>query len=212
MWDLITAGFDELLLFISNTPTGYIYLILFSVAFIENIFPPFPGDTFTIIGGYLAALGKLNAFLTLGAVCAGTLLSVLLIYYISLRHGRAFFTRREYKIFNFDDIARVQRWFARFGAWTLIFSRFVVGGRVAIAAAAGMGGYPAGRMTIYSLVSAILFHGTLIALAFLMYAYIDDLVAGFNVYGKIILVIVSILIILWFALWIYRVRHGKKNT
>ncbi len=212
MWDLITAGFDELLLFVSNTPTGYIYLILFAVAFIENIFPPFPGDTFTIIGGYLAALGKLNAFLTLGAVCVGTLFSVMLIYYISLHHGRAFFTRREYKIFNFDDIARVQRWFARFGAWTLVFSRFVVGGRVAIAAAAGMGDYPAGRMTLFSLVSAILFHGTLIGLAFLMHAYIQDLVKGFNIYGKIILVIVSILIILWFALWIYRVRHDRKNA
>jgi len=212
MWDFINAGFDELLLFVSNTPTGYIYLILFAVAFIENIFPPFPGDTFTIIGGYLAAMGKLNAFLTLGTVCAGTLLSVMLIYYISLRHGRAFFTRREYKIFNFDDIARVQRWFARFGAWTLVFSRFVVGGRVAIAAAAGMGGYPTGRMTLYSLISAILFHGALIGMAFAMHAYIQDLVKGFNIYGKIILVIVSVLIILWFALWIYRVRHGKKNA
>jgi membrane protein DedA with SNARE-associated domain len=75
-----------------------------------------------------------------------------------------------------------------------------------------MGNYPAGRMTIYSLVSAILFHGTLIGLAFLMHAYIHDLVAGFNLYGKIILVIVSILIILWFALWIYRIRHDRKKT
>lgn len=212
MWHLISAGFDELLLFVSNTPTGYIYVILFTVAFIENIFPPFPGDTFTIIGGYLSALGKLNAGLTLGTVCAGTLLSVMLIYYIALRHGRSFFTRREYKIFNFDDIARVQRWFERFGVWTLVFSRFVVGGRVAIAAAAGMGKYPAGRMTIYSLISSVLFHGTLIALAFLMHAYIQDLVKGFNIYGKIILVFVGILIILWFALWIYRVRHGRKNA
>ena len=212
MLDLITAGFDELLVFISNTPTGYIYLILFSVAFIENIFPPFPGDTFTIIGGYLAALGKLNVFLTLGMVCAGTLLSVMLIYYISLHHGRAFFTRHDYKIFNFEDIARVQRWFARFGVWTLIFSRFVVGGRVAIAAAAGMGSYPAGRMTLYSLISAVLFHGTLIALAFVMHVYIQDLVKGFNIYGKIILVIVGILIILWFARWIYRVRHDRKKA
>ena len=212
MWDFITAGFDELLLFVSSIPPGYLYLVLFSVAFIENVFPPFPGDTFTIIGGYMAALGKLNAFVTLSSVSFGTLASVMLIYYISFHHGRAFFTRREYKILNFDDIARVERWFARFGAWTLVFSRFVVGGRVAIAAAAGMGSYPAGRMALYSLVSAILFQGTLIGLAFLMHVYIQDLVKGFNIYAKIILVIVGILIILWFALWIYRVRHGRKEA
>jgi membrane protein DedA with SNARE-associated domain len=212
MWDIISAGFNELLAFVESVDPRYIYLILFSVAFIENIFPPFPGDTFTIVAGYMAALGKLTVLSTLAAVSFGTFVSVMLIYYVSYRHGRPLLIRKKYTFFTTRDIARVQTWFGRFGAWTLIFSRFVVGGRVAIAAASGMGRYPAGRMAIFSLVSAVLFHGTLIGLAFLMHAYIRDLVDGFGLYSKIVLVIVAVLIILWIVILIRRVRRGKKNA
>jgi len=197
---------------VEHVDTRYIYVVLFSVAFIENVFPPFPGDTFTIIAGYMAALGKLAVLSTLAAVSLGTFVSVMLIYYISYRHGRPFLARKKYKFFTTRDIARVQTWFARFGAWTLIFSRFVVGGRVAIAVGSGMGRYPAGRMAIFSLISAVLFHGTLIGLAFLMHAYIRDLADGFSLYSKIILVIVAVVVIMWLVIWLRRIRHGKRKA
>ncbi len=212
MLDLISAGFDELLTFVQNVDPQYIYLILFSVAFVENIFPPFPGDTFTIIAGYMAALGKLTVFSTLAAVSFGTFVSVMLIYYVSYRLGRPFLARKKYKFFNTRDMARVRIWFGRFGAWTLVFSRFVVGGRVAIAAASGMGRYPVGRMAVFSLVSAVLFHGALIGLAFLMHAYIRDLADGFSLYSKIILAIVAVLVILWVIIWLRRIRNGKTSA
>ena len=79
---------------------------------------------------------------------------------------------------------------------TGLFSRFIIGGRVAIAIGAGISKYPPLRMTLFSLLSAIAFHGALIALAYLMFAYISRLAEGFGLYSKIILVILSILIII----------------
>jgi len=37
-----------------------VYVALFLSAYIENIFPPIPGDTVTVIGAYFVGTGKLN--------------------------------------------------------------------------------------------------------------------------------------------------------
>jgi len=36
------------------------YVVLFVSAFIENTFPPIPGDTVTVIGAYLITGGQIN--------------------------------------------------------------------------------------------------------------------------------------------------------
>jgi membrane protein DedA with SNARE-associated domain len=212
MLEFISSSFNELLAIVDQTNPVYIYLILFGMAFLENIFPPLPGDTFTIIGGYLAAAGKLSLPMTLASVTLGTISSVLVVYCFGYCRGREYFARKRFRFFNAYDIRRVGQWFNRFGAWTVLFSRFIVGGRVAIALGAGMSKYPPVRMVIFSLISAMLFHGLLIALAYVMYAYITSLVEGFNLYSKIILVILAALVIIWIVFIIRRYKHGKKKA
>ena len=212
MLEFLSSGFDDLLVFVDKVNPVYIYLILFGMAFVENIFPPIPGDTFTIVGGYLAAAGKLSLAMTLGSVVLGTICSVMLIYSMGYRHGQAYFVRKRFRIFNAYDIRKVKGWFARYGAGTLLFSRFVVGGRVAIAIGAGISKYPPARMTIFSLISTVLFHGVLIALAYLTHAYIDSLIEGFDLYSKIILAILTALIIFWVIMLVRRYKYGKKKT
>ena len=88
MFDFLSTEFYDLLDLVKQTEPIYIYLVLFGMAFLENIFPPLPGDTFTIIGGYLAASGKLDLVTTLAVVSIGTLMSVMIIYVFGYRHGR----------------------------------------------------------------------------------------------------------------------------
>lgn len=212
MLELISSGFDEFLLIVDRLQPGYIYLVLFGMAFLENIFPPLPGDTFTIIGGYLAALGKLEVTLVLVSVTVGTMASVMTVYGIGYLKGRDYFIRKQLRIFNAHDIGRVEDWFRRFGIWTLLFSRFVVGGRVAIALGSGLSKYPPAKMTAYSFISTLAFHGTLVVLAYVMHAYITGLVDGVNLYSKIVLVILGVLVILWLILIIRRLRNGKREA
>jgi membrane protein DedA with SNARE-associated domain len=212
MFDFISSSFSQLLMFVEGIDTIYIYLVLFGMAFFENIFPPIPGDTFTIIGGYLAAAGKLSLPITLTTLAIGTMASIMLVYALGFHGGRDFFLKKKLRIFNASDMGQVDTWFNRFGIWTLLFSRFVVGGRVAIALGAGMSKYPPVRMTLYSLISTVAFHGTLIGLSFLMYTYINSLVDGFNLYSKIILVILTVLVIIWIIFIVRRFKNGKKKA
>lgn len=208
----LTSGFDSLLAFIDTVDPVYIYAILFSMAFFENIFPPIPGDTFTIIGGYLAAIGKLALFPTFLFISMGTIASVMVVYALGYRGGREFFERKNYRFFNRSDLRRVDDLFRRFGALTLIASRFVVGARVMIAVGAGISKYPPGRMCLYSYISGALFHGILIALAYLFDIYVDRLVDGFNLYSKIILIAVALLVILWVIVFVRRLINEKSRS
>ena len=212
MLDFITASFNELLQFVTGVEPVYIYIILFTIAFVENIFPPIPGDTFTLVGGYMAASGQLDVKIVLLCITLGTLASVMLIYYLGRKGGREFLIRKNLKIFSIKDLDNVQIWFGRYGAWTLLFSRFIVGARVAVAFAAGLSYYPPWRMALLSYISAILFHGLLVILAYIMHAYIDRLTEWFNLYNKIILAIVILLVILWLVVLIRRYRNGGKQT
>lgn len=211
MIDLITAGFNDLLQFVRGVEPLYIYVILLTIAFFENIFPPIPGDTFTIVGGYMAASGLLDVKMVFLCITLGTILSVMLIYYLGRAGGRDFFMRRNLKIFSIKDLENVQGWFERHGSATLLFSRFIVGARVAVAFGAGMSRFPAVRMTVFSYISAALFHGILIFLAYIMHAYIDRLAEWFNLYNKIILVIVGLLVIMWLVILVRRYINGRRN-
>lgn len=211
MFEFLFSGFQELLAFVDRTDPQYIYLLLFLIAFTENIIPPIPGDTFTIIGGYLAAIGKLSLAPTFLFILAGTMSSIMVVYAIGYRVGRGRLAQSNSRLFSRGDMARVQGWFDRFGAGILLASRFVVGARVAIAAGAGVSRYPTLPMAFYSLISSALFHGALIALAYGMRAYIDRLQVGFDIYSKIILVIVTVVVIIWITFIVRRFMHDRKK-
>ena len=212
MFDFLTSGFYELLTLIDQIDATYIYLILFAVAFIENIFPPIPGDTFTLIGGYLAMAGKLSLTPTFLFILSGTMCSIMLVYALGYRSGREFFVRKNYRFFSVDDLGRIQGWFDRWGAGIVLASRFVVGARVAIAVGAGISRYRPVPMAVFSLISSALFHGLLIVLVYGLRAYIDRVSEGFDIYSKIILVMVAGLIIIWFVFIVRRYKYGKKET
>ncbi|MEE9443489.1 MAG: DedA family protein [candidate division Zixibacteria bacterium] len=212
MIEFLSAGFNEMLAMVDSVDPLYIYLILFGIAFFENIFPPIPGDTFTIVGGYLAAIGKLSLIPTALFITLGTISSVMLIYILGYRGGKEFFERKNYRFFNARDVNRVDSWFDKYGALTLLVSRFIVGARVAVAIGAGISRYPSPRMFIYSYISGVLFHGVLIALAYLFHAYVDNIVEWFNLYSKIVLVVVGGLVIIWVVFVIRRIIHGRQKT
>lgn len=212
MIETLTSGFHGLIEFVNGVHPFYLYLILFSVAFMENIIPPIPGDTFTIIGGYLAATGQLEVLIVFFSIVSGSMASIMLIYMLGYRGGREYFIKKNYRFFSAMDIEKITSWFSKYGNWLILVSRFVVGIRVAIIIVAGVSKHSPSQMALFSGLSTVLFHGALIALAFLLQASIGSLNDGFSIYSKIVLVIVVVLIILWLILIIKRINRGRKQT
>ena len=132
----------------------WVYAVIAVACFVENIFPPFPGDTFIIAAGALVGFERLDITSTIICVNTAGMLSVMALYLVGRRLGRGFFVRRNYKYFDADDVHRMERDLDRYGGLIILASRFVVGLRAALAIAAGIGRYSAGRMVLFSTISS----------------------------------------------------------
>ena len=62
---------NQLLDFIFTYGPFWVYLALFAACFIENVFPPFPGDSFIVGAGALVAVGRLDLATTVVTIIFG---------------------------------------------------------------------------------------------------------------------------------------------
>lgn len=184
--------------------TVWVYLTLFLACFIENITPPFPGDSFIVAAGGLAAASRLDFVLAFASVVAGGMCSIMLIYLIGRYFGREFFLRKNFRFFSARDILEVEAKFQRRGGLLLVASRFVVGFRVALAVAAGISKYPAPRMFFYTSISYMLFAGLLMYLGYKLVEHYDRIEYYFKTYNTIGWTIVIAIV----AIYVYR-RYRK---
>ncbi|MFZ5981815.1 MAG: DedA family protein [Candidatus Zixiibacteriota bacterium] len=204
------AQINEYLDYVFRYGTIWVYLLLFVACFIENFFPPFPGDSFILAAGVLAALSRINPFLVYVLVISGGMLSVMLLYYFGRRYGYDFFVRKNYKYFSAADVVRVETKLQKYGAFILVASRFIVGFRTALAIGAGIGRYQAVKMFVYSLISYLVFGGMLMYIAFQLVENIEKIDYYVRTYNRIVWPVLLVLVMV-FVVNRYR-NYKKKRT
>lgn len=177
--------------------TIWVYLIIMLACFIENIFPPFPGDSFIVAAGSLVALDRLSWTGSLLVVNGGGLASVMILYFFGRRFGREYFIRRNFRFFSARDIKGVEERMARFGGGILVASRFVVGFRVAIAVVSGISRYNPLKMFLFSAISYFAFTGLLMYIGFSLVENIELIDKIFAQYNMIVWPILGLLVIAW---------------
>jgi membrane protein DedA with SNARE-associated domain len=185
----------------------WIYVALFLAAFVENIFPPFPGDLVTLSAGAIAASGRLNVWITYAVINLGGILSVVLLYYLGKNLGRDYFIRKNFKLISRDDIYRLEKWFKRRGDLLLIFNRFIVGVRAAIAVISGLSNYNAFRTTSLMTISFLLFNVLVLFSGYLFVSNFETIARYFHMYEYLTWPIIIITVILFVT---YKIRSRKK--
>ncbi len=183
----------------------WFYIFIFISNVIENLFPPYPGDTVTFVGGYLSGTGHLTfplVFLTSGLGC---LSGAMILYLIGRSKGRELFLRNKGKIFDVAHLEKVERWFKKYGEKVLILSRFLTGVRSVVALGAGVGNVKPKKMIIYTSISIILWNGIILFSAFKVQQNWRRILEILQVYNKIVLAVLVLVVLVWLA----RVLRGK---
>jgi len=126
----------------NSIPPQFYEIFLFVSVFIENIFPPYPGDSVVVFSGYLLQLGKISLVPLILIILIGNLASAALMYFFGHEVIKFFLTHIKSdtlkEIFSDDHMHRTHDWFNRYGLFTVIFSRFSAGIRFFVAIVAGM--------------------------------------------------------------------------
>jgi membrane protein DedA with SNARE-associated domain len=189
----------------------YIYLALLTASFIENVFPPFPGDFFTLAGGALAAAGWLNIFTVFLIVYAGGIGSTMVVYYLGRRFGRNYFIKKDFRYFSAADINNMETWFNRRGALLLFFSRFIIGARAALAIVGGMSRYEPGKFFLFSSLSFWLFNSLLLFSSYLFVVNFDTIATWFRTYERIAWPVIIAAVVILAVMKIRKVlKNGRK--
>ncbi len=200
---------NQLLDYIFAYGSVWVYLAIFAACFVENVFPPFPGDSFIVAAGGLVALGRLDFTLTLLLIITGGMASVMLLYTMGRRFGRSYFIRKDFRYFSVSDVERMEERFRKWGAVVLVASRFIVGMRVVLAVVAGISRYPAGRMTLFSTFSYLLFSGLLFLAAHKLVENLSAVEYYFTAYNHVAW---PLLIGLVALLIVHKVRARRKDN
>ncbi|MBW1669664.1 MAG: DedA family protein [Deltaproteobacteria bacterium] len=144
---------SNFLTLISSLPNPTAYFLLALSAFVENVFPPIPGDTITAFGAFLVGTGKLSFPGVYLSTTLGSLLGFLTLFWLGKYLGRRFFVEKDYRYFKAKDIVRAEHWFEKYGYLIVGLNRFLPGIRSIISLSAGMSGLKTKWVALFSFVS-----------------------------------------------------------
>ncbi|NEA34487.1 DedA family protein [Streptomyces sp. SID13031] len=125
-------------------PTGGVaivaYLVVGLVIGVESMGVPLPGETTLIAAALLASQGDLNVVFVIGAAAAGAIIGDSIGYFIGRKAGRSLFERlgRRFHHFSEERIVKAEKYFHKYGVWTVFFGRFVALLRIFAGPMAGM--------------------------------------------------------------------------
>lgn len=191
---------------IADSNDLWLYLFLFGSAVIESLFPPYPGDTMIIVGGYLVGTGRLHFLGALLSSMAGSLCGASVLFFLGLTKGRPFFQRGKRFFFSPERLCRVEDWFRRHGGKVVLASRFLAGVRSLVAITAGIGRMKYGLFLAFSLVSISAWNFLLLFLGLKLGQNWEQVAQWFRLYNGAIIAGVIVVVLVWYL----KVRHHLK--
>ncbi|MES0491475.1 MAG: DedA family protein [Leptospirales bacterium] len=178
----------------------------------ENIFPPFPGDTIVAFTGYLWGAG-LVSFQTLAiSILAGNLAGALLMYFFGLEVMNFFLkhlkSERLKKLFDKEHLDKTHKWFNKYGFFAVMFSRFSAGIRFFVSIVAGMANMHVSVFILAFLLATGLWNSLLIYGGYVMGENWREILQYIQVYSAVFAVV-----LIAFAYYFYhRFKKSKIDS
>jgi membrane protein DedA with SNARE-associated domain len=201
--------FDRILVIIDTLPNLLIYLILGLSSFIENIFPPAPGDTFIAFGAFLVATQRLHFAGVYISTSLGSLAGFMFLFWIGGLLGKRFFIKRDYRFFRAEKITRAETWFRQYGYYIILINRFFPGIRSVVSITAGISRLQTIKVLVLAFLSCSVWNLLWIGMGYTLgsnwdmaKAKIETIVSSYNL---------SILILFGVVLLIFWIRKLRKH-
>ena len=152
---------------IQNLAHEYGYGAVFLGILLENMGIPLPGETITIVGGFLAGSGELNYWYVLASAIAGAVLGDNFGYWIGYYGGWALLTRlgRLFRIHE-EQLIGVRDRFSQNAAKAVFWGRFVALLRIFAGPLAGIARMPYPQFILFNLAGATIWASVMVSLAY----------------------------------------------
>lgn len=206
------AVFQDITDWLLVQPLWVIYLSFFVISYMENVFPPIPGDLFVVFGGYLYYVEVVEVLNLIWITTLGSVLGFMTLYAYGRYWGEEIkSSQQKIKILRYYAIKyydKVERWMNRWGQGLIIANRFLTGTRTVISLLAGVSNTNVLYTVVSATLSSLIFNILLITVGWWVSDQWTIIGHYLDMYG---LMILSLTVILIAAIWCYkRFKKPKK--
>jgi membrane protein DedA with SNARE-associated domain len=187
----------------------WVYVAIFCVAYVENIFPPFPSDLIVVFAGSLVAVGKGHAIVAVLAAAIGGTLGFLSMFAVGAWFGRQIVESGKLKFLPIASIHKVERVFGRYGYTLIVLNRFLAGTRAVVSFFAGLSSLDVTRTVVLSFVSSLVWNSILMYSGYALGCHWQRIGSYLSTYSQIVTAIVVVVILI---LVIRYVSTSKKRN
>lgn len=188
----------------------YGYWAIFIGILLENLGIPIPGETVTLIGGFLAGSGELNYWYVLISAVCGAVLGGTCGYWIGRYTGWDFILRVAH-FFRIPEVRvnDLKDKFSQNAPKAVFFGRFIALLRIFAGLLAGIAGMSFGQFLIYNLAGATVWASVMVTLAYVFgqVVSLEQLVSWAAEFALVALAIAIAIIVV--PLW-WESRQVKK--
>ena len=116
-----------------------LFAVLFFGALLNTFFPPVPIEIGTVFAGYLVAEGHGSLWIIISSTTLGMFTASIILYHIAKKYGvsiikKPFFAR----FLNPKVLKRMEIWLEKYGALSLLATKFIPGGYFCAVVASGI--------------------------------------------------------------------------
>ncbi|ACF13667.1 SNARE associated Golgi protein [Chloroherpeton thalassium ATCC 35110] len=209
---------EDIISYLNTLDGSTIYAFLFLIAFLENVFPPIPGDVPVAFVGYLIATNELSFVASIASASAGSVLGFMVVYFMSRSIGESLYeegggpikrriSKAAYKFFPPEQMDYVKANFSKYGYTLVTANRFLAGTRTLISVVAGFLHLNWLYVFLTALISAILWNIALVGGGYLLGDNWQEVGEYISAYG----VVITIVIMLGLALIINRYMKNHPS-
>lgn len=190
---------NELIHTLSQLDPLWIYLTIFAVAYLENLFPPAPSDVLVVFGGALAAIGKGHFLAALFAGTLGGTAGFMTMYGLGKWFGNKILEEGKIKFVKLDKLHVLESWFKKYGFWLIIINRFLTGTRAVVSFFAGISEMNFTLTTTLSFLSSLIWYSILVYAGYTLGENWENIGTYLAKYSYFIgsIFVIGIIIIIW---------------
>ncbi|WP_010098822.1 DedA family protein [Ornithinibacillus scapharcae] len=192
---------------ITNIMEQFGYVGIFFMMALENVFPPIPSEIVLPFGGFMTTYSDLTVTGVIITATCGSVLGAIILYGIGLlidverlekivdRWGHIIRIKKE-------DIHKADKWFDRYGYWTVLFCRMVPLIRSLISVPAGMSNMNFTLFLLFTLIGTLIWNVILIMIGVVLGENWSSILEFMDMYSTITYGLIAIGIVVVAVLFI----------
>lgn len=180
---------------------------------LESIFPPIPSEVILPLAGFTAARGSLGLVEAIVWATAGSVAGAWVLYGIARWVGLHRIQRAADRIpgVSRGDVDKANRWFTRYGTWSVLIGRVIPVVRSLISIPAGFNQMNFPAFTGWTLLGSAVWNTVLVSAGYLLGDQWCSILGVLDMFENVVIVVFIVVIVVCVARWARNLMARRKD-